>query len=448
MSEYFNIEDWYKKQVESTSFQEKNDLWEDISNSLQEDESIESWYKKQIDNLSFDRKTTLWNKIESSLDRVYVWERIAHTLNRADKIFKIVVSFFRWAALAVLLLLPIVINFHQLLVFPKQTSSPAYPITSFKNNNFLTTTSTEIETQLNDNSITNNIEEKLFHKAADKYNLAVQQNNSHTKFAEVINVIDNNNTDEGNEKLPIPNSSEPEIVLKTMPDNISLKLLPLQKTVTLNNQVFTEMTLRRDLNIDNFEYKATKTKNYIGFSVQALQNWMFSNTFSQYFDKNSLSYMRTHIDYSYGVLYGMHVRKNILEFQINKIEKGQSLATYKEGREFYIDYDLNYWQFSFNYIFRRKNNTKGSFYLGGYSAWLSSYKINDRINYNSNLKTFDFGFNAGYKYKIHHVNNQTIIAFAQLSHGVVNLNNTPARNISPLYNANFSVGIQYVIGSK
>ncbi|PKP47151.1 MAG: hypothetical protein CVT95_06025 [Bacteroidetes bacterium HGW-Bacteroidetes-12] len=90
MKDNFNIEDWYKNEVENYSVPPDANSWDKLSDQLNHeelltDEKMDEWYKKELEKVESQPDNAVWEKLSTRLDTSSVWEKLAVTLTKYER---------------------------------------------------------------------------------------------------------------------------------------------------------------------------------------------------------------------------------------------------------------------------------------------------------------------------------------------------------------------------
>jgi len=90
MKDNFNIEDWYKNELENYSVPPDANSWNKLSEQLNHeelltDEKMDEWYKKELEKVESQPDNAVWEKLSTRLDTSSVWERLAVTLTKYER---------------------------------------------------------------------------------------------------------------------------------------------------------------------------------------------------------------------------------------------------------------------------------------------------------------------------------------------------------------------------
>lgn len=90
MKDNFNIEDWYKNELENYSVPPDANSWNKLSEQLNHeelltDEKMDEWYKKELEKVESQPDNAIWEKLSTRLDTSSVWERLAVTLTKYER---------------------------------------------------------------------------------------------------------------------------------------------------------------------------------------------------------------------------------------------------------------------------------------------------------------------------------------------------------------------------
>ncbi len=448
MNDNFNIEDWYNNELNKQTFRHKNDLWQKIENDLPQAEPFEQWYKNELEQTHVSaNKEYLWEKINNTLEKQVIWDKIAQTLNRIDTIAYWRRTVLQYAFWIILVMLPIAVA-----VDETDNMSGLY---AEENNSYSSVSLPSEQAASLDKYTAQKISSGKESVDIDKEQISLSSDNNNHSIA-----VKEPTQHRAGQNPPInrPVGNKPKVSSTTslsQPD----KQIDKKIAASQNAETFGKMPLRylsADLPLTVLEKRPATTfpefsprsKFYGGVFLAYQQNWLYSNTFLQTFNPNSLSYAKPHLEFNFGLVAGISFKQHIIELKAHIInEKGQKTYSYSEGYEHISDIDLNYLQLESNIILRQKRKNKIKF--GAYYARLMKSSINENFSdsYSAKIKGYDLGVNLGVQRTIAQMSNMALILDFKIQQGLVNLNqkvSTLSPHYYPMYNTSFYFGVQVV----
>ncbi len=445
MNDNFNIEDWYNNELNKQTFRHKDDLWQKIENDLPQAEPFEQWYKNELEQTRVSaNKEYLWKKINNTLEKQVIWDKIAQTLNRIDTIAYWRRTVLQYAFWLILVMLPIAIAVDE----ADNNMSGLY---AEENNSYSSVLNPSKQAASRDKFTSQGISSERELIDIDKEQLSLSLDNN--KHSTVVKVPTQHRAEQnpplnrsaGN-KLKAPSTSflsQPDKNMTAPPASETFGKMPLRYL-----SADLPLTVLEKRPVTTFPEFTPRSKFYGGVFLAYQQNWLYSNTFLQTFNPNSLSYAKPHLEFNFGLVASIPFKQHIIELKAHVInEKGQKTYSYSEGYEHISDIDLNYLQFESNIILRQKWKNKIKF--GAYYARLQQFEVNNNFtdDYDEKIKQNDWGVNLGIQRTIAQMLNMALILDFKIQQGLVNLNQKVSAlspHYYPMYNTSFYFGVQVV----
>mgnify|MGYP001058901456 CR=1 FL=1 len=215
-------------------------------------------------------------------------------------------------------------------------------------------------------------------------------------------------------------------------------------------------------NTDSNAQKSEKTrftKLYIGSTGQLANTWLLNEKTYQGLEKTSLTASNASFGYNFGIYAGTNITKNIdLQVDFNILAKNnQNYNEYLDGKYIEDNLTLNYSQLALSgrlYFFSDKlMRGEHGFNLGGYIGYLhSAYQTLDNrvIDKYSDYNKFDFGIILSYEYVIPISDNLGFGTGVKANYGIKNIysGNTEIPsylNETSTASINFSFSLKYRI---
>lgn len=477
MSDFDNIEDWYRDQLNDFNVNPDDKMWNALSDELDAnmtltDNNISEWYKREASKLEERPDYTVWEKLATKLDTTSVWDKLVVSLNQYDK-------FIWW----------------------KNTILKGSAVLLFLGGSYLAyhnysndiTNPTNTKNESSNKSVSDNLG---FNFAKSEENPNEYSNSTKSIVAESL-YIENNQTNKTKKSNSNQFNSKIEKKTNQATSNNRLyastqkeELYPSLKVKDLNNlktgeqpTIVTEIE-RRNLTTEDIshtvssaDYLVKKEKNKIVFNSKRFSSYTSYGLYARRFylglnagikkqglinkvKKESLLADFNQAEYldfgsSFGATFGYILSDKInVESNFNAFSSSGYKKRYNgEGVSFQEDLNLNY---STVNLLAKRMTTKSTFdnkvystnFIAGiYASWL--YSANSTINGNTSkinsFKNTDLGIVLGIEQDRYLSKTLILTPGIRYNQGLTNIINTSndyesARN----YSLEFNIGLKYI----